>query len=97
MECTVSTGSSIEQAGARDRMISRGQQQAGDGSRAPARRLPLTLLSMTISSRIFGKKPNRYCIFAKTTQINQLASVDSMDQLTTVSARGGKVLTNHSL
>jgi len=56
MECTVSTGSSIEQTGARDRMMSRRQ------------------------FKDLGQKPNRYYIFAKTTQVHQLASVVGMDQ-----------------
>ena len=43
-------------------------------------------------------KPDRYYIFAKTEQIDQLASVVGRDQLITVSASGGKVLlTNRPL
>jgi 4-amino-4-deoxy-L-arabinose transferase-like glycosyltransferase len=43
-------------------------------------------------------KPERYYIFAKTTQIDPLAAVVGKDQLITVSASGGKVLlTNHPL
>jgi 4-amino-4-deoxy-L-arabinose transferase-like glycosyltransferase len=44
------------------------------------------------------QKPERYYIFAKTTQIDQLASIVGKDQLITVSASGGKfLLTNHPL
>ena len=44
------------------------------------------------------QKPERYYIFAKTTQIDQLASVVGKDQLITVSASGAKLLlTNHPL
>jgi 4-amino-4-deoxy-L-arabinose transferase-like glycosyltransferase len=44
------------------------------------------------------QKPNRYYIFAKDTQIDELASVVGKDRLIVVSASGGKVLlTNHSL
>jgi 4-amino-4-deoxy-L-arabinose transferase-like glycosyltransferase len=43
-------------------------------------------------------KPDRYYIFAKTEQIDQLASLVGSDQLITVSASGGKVLlTNRPL
>jgi 4-amino-4-deoxy-L-arabinose transferase-like glycosyltransferase len=43
-------------------------------------------------------KPDRYYIFAKTEQIDQLASVVGREQLITVSASGGKVLlTNRPL
>jgi 4-amino-4-deoxy-L-arabinose transferase-like glycosyltransferase len=43
-------------------------------------------------------KPDRYYIFAKTEQIDQLASVVGRDQLITVGASGGKVLlTNRPL
>jgi hypothetical protein len=44
------------------------------------------------------QKPNRYYIFAKDTQIDELASVVGKDRLITVSASGGKVLlTNQPL
>jgi 4-amino-4-deoxy-L-arabinose transferase-like glycosyltransferase len=44
------------------------------------------------------QKPERYYIFAKTTQVDQLASVVGKDQLITVSASGAKLLlTNHPL
>jgi 4-amino-4-deoxy-L-arabinose transferase-like glycosyltransferase len=44
------------------------------------------------------QKPNRYYIFAKNTQIDELASMVGKDRLITVSASGGKVLlTNQPL
>jgi hypothetical protein len=44
------------------------------------------------------QKPNRYYIFARNTQIDELASVVGKDRLIIVSASGGKVLlTNQPL
>jgi hypothetical protein len=46
----------------------------------------------------FWRRPDRYYIFVRTTQVDQLAAVVGKDQLIIVSASGGKVLlTNHPL